>query len=330
METRSLTELQALDTPDPLITDLLYEGNVILLHGMEESFKSIIVLQLAESIALARPFLRTFQVPRAYKVGLIETEIDEAFLGLRLRHMNFPHTPNLIIPSSNAIKDFRRAKNIKRKVQWVKELVDQSQLDFLMVDVANDFFRAPQKANNEEDVAELFDELRSLQLKGVMLVRHDKKFQLSTAGYSEPSSNEKIRGSGEWKEDPEVTLYIHRKDKRTNQATLEVGKNRYGKKPPILDLWFDAGTFRLTPLNPVLVLLENGPLTREQLLQQGEERFSLGHSKVDKFIKEFSEAHPPLVYERQQGHQKVFAIDYEIARKAGLPLTRPLSMVESA
>lgn len=314
------TEMAGLALPTPIIHNLLYTGNIILLHGMEESFKSILVLQLAECLALGTPFLRTYPVPHPLKVGLIETEIDEAFLGLRFRQMGT--FPPLTVPTAHSMKDFRRAKTIQHKLKWVQELVDQSQLDFLIVDVVNDFFRGENNPSREQDVGQLFDGLRSMGLKGVLLVRHDKKFQYNKAGFEPPSSNEHIRGSGEWKEDPETILWIHRLDKRMHEAELEVGKMRYGRKPDPLTLWFDAGTFRLTPLDPILALLETGPQTREQLLLMGKERFDLGQGKVDKLIRLQEES--KLIYERQKGHQKEFAIDWALAREMEPRLIRPL------
>lgn len=324
-----MADTMGMTLPEPIIHNLLYSGNILLLHGVEESFKSVLIVQIAEALATATPLFRTLPISHPLKVGLIETEIDGPFIGSRFRRM-FPlgPIPNLILPSDNALKDFRKRKLIQRKVQWVKELVDQEQLDVLMIDVVNDFFRGDDNASKEQDVGELFDAIRSLGLKAVIMVRHDKKFQISAAGYSPPSSNEQIRGSAQWKENPETILWIHRLDKRMNQVELEVGKMRYGKKPPTWQLWFDAGTFRLTPLPPVLAMLEAGALTRERLLEAGGERFDLGHSKLDKMVKQLEDS--KLIYERQKGHQKEYAIDWALAKESGLPLQLPLPVVELA
>lgn len=320
--------------PDALIENLLYVGNVVLLHGAEESFKSIFIAQFAESLTTAQPFLRTYKIPHPFKVGLVETEIDGAFLGTRLRKM-FPSgpPPNLFIASNNALKDFRRAVNIHKKLLWLREFIDQTHLDILIIDVVNDFFRGDESTSKEQDVGKLFEGLRSMDLKAILLVRHDKKFQYNAAGYEPPSSNEHIRGSGEWKEDPELILWLHRLDKRTNDAEMEVGKMRYGRKPEVnpMPMWFDAGTFRMTPLPPLIALLEEGPKTRETLLTEAKQRFQVGQVKLDSYIRKATEA--KWVLERQVGHQKEFALDYLLAHLAepwGHLLRRPSAPIEIA
>jgi hypothetical protein len=49
--------------PEPIIKGLLNKGDILLLHGSEESFKSIFVLQIAESISLGSDLLRYWKVP---------------------------------------------------------------------------------------------------------------------------------------------------------------------------------------------------------------------------------------------------------------------------
>src|SRR5690606_5767689 len=77
------------DPPKPVIEDLLYEGDVLLLHGKEESFKSVLVMQTAESIAAGLPLLRLWRVTKPRIVGVINTEINERHFGKRLAKM-FP------------------------------------------------------------------------------------------------------------------------------------------------------------------------------------------------------------------------------------------------
>src|SRR5580692_7779546 len=75
--------------PESIMQGLLNKGDILLLHGSEESFKSMLVLQIAECIANGTPLLRYWKVPRKWRVGVIETEIHEVMLGERLAKM-FP------------------------------------------------------------------------------------------------------------------------------------------------------------------------------------------------------------------------------------------------
>ena len=53
---RDLIELAKKSPPKPIIQGLLNEGDILLLHGTEESFKSVFVVQCAEAIATGTPF----------------------------------------------------------------------------------------------------------------------------------------------------------------------------------------------------------------------------------------------------------------------------------
>ena len=92
-----------------------------------------------------------------------------------------------------------------------------------------------------------------------------------------------------------------------NRASLEVGKLRYGPKPQPLELWFDAGTLRLTPLSPIITLLEAGSMSRQQLLIQAKDRFGLSKRTLDEQLAEYR----PFLKETRQGHAKVFEIDWD-------------------
>jgi hypothetical protein len=296
--------------PQPLIDKLLYARDICLIHGIEECFKSIFVLQMAESLALGRPLLGLWTVPRNRRVGVIETEMHPAQIGERLARM-FPtgQAPEEMrfLPES-ALKQWRR-KKMDGKFKLIDTWVTNEGIDILMIDTANDFFRGTDDPNKESTVGGVFDELRNLSREAAVLVRHDKKHRLEDDG---SSSNEKIRGSAEFKEDPELILYLRREDKRTNEARFEVGKLRYGSKPEPQTLWFDAGTFRLTPLPPVITMLEDGPKSRAELVREGKERFGMCHSLVDGMVKELGQ----YLSQSQRGHEKVFEIDTEPAAEA--------------
>jgi len=307
-----LVKEAAENPPQPVIEDLQYTDDICLVHGLEECFKSMFVLQKAESMALAKPFLRQWQVPQKFRVGIIETELHPAMLGKRLRNM-FPKgamPDNIRFLASESLKQWRR-EQMKGKLSLLEKWISDEGIEVLMIDIASDFFRGTDDPNKETAVGEMFDLLRNLPVKAVDLVRHDRKQRPGEDQYVW-SSNELISGSGEWKHDPELILYLKRADRRTHEVYFEVGKLRYGSKPEPMDLWFDAGNFRLTPLPPVIAVLTDGPKSREELVRACGWRFHLGHAKVDEMI-----AHEkPFLGEAQRGHEKVFEIDLERAKQA--------------
>lgn len=291
--------------PQPIIEGLLNIGDIMLLHGTEESFKSVFIVQMGESIASGTPLLRHWKVARACRVGIIETEMHEAQMGERLGKM-FPDgkaPQNLRFLGAEALRQWRRQK-MDGKFKIIEKWVQHEGIEVLMVDTANDFFREKQNPSEETVVGGFFDQIRNLPVSASILVRHDHKKRKDDSG---AHSNELIRGSAEFKEDPEVILYLKRTDRRTHEVELEVGKLRYGNKPKDLTLWFDAGSFRLTALPHVFAVLESGPMRRQEVLAECKARFGIEERKVDNSLAGFR----PYLKEGIDGHQKVFEIDWE-------------------
>jgi AAA domain len=294
--------------PEPVIDGLLFKGDICLIHGQEESYKSIFVFQLADSIASGDPLLRQFKVPKRRRVGIVETELHDNQLGERLARMfqggNAPDSLRIFA----AMKDFRSANSMNTRLKLVADWVAQEQIDVLFLDIASDFFRGPNdSASDERSVASFFETLRNMHLT-CAVVRHDHKPRMEDMG--DGNSNNRVRGSGEWKEDPEVVLWLAREDRRTNQVSLEVGKLRYGAKPDPMTPWFDAGPFRLTLLPPVVAVLEDGQLTRKALVEACERRFGLRARKVDEMTQDLRR----FLVARQDGHEKTFELNLNAIR----------------
>jgi AAA domain len=297
-----LIRLAQENPPEPIIEGLLFKRDLLVLHGKEESYKSILVVQIAESIATGRPLLRAWNIPYSRRVGIIETEMHPTMIGTRLAAM-FPSgdvPPHLLFMSESKLKQWRRA-HLPDKVAIIADWVRTEAIDVLMIDTANDFFRGEHNPSDERHVGELFDQLRNLSLDAIILVRHDHKRR---DGDNEEHTNELIRGSAEWKEDPEAILHIARQDKRTNEAKLEVGKLRYCSKPEPIPVWFDAGCFRLTPLPPIVAVLSNGPKSRQDLVAECRERFGVEDRLVGGMLSE----QEPYLLRRQDGHNAIFEI----------------------
>lgn len=295
---------------EPIIDGLLNVGETLLLHGTEENFKSFFVLQVAESICTARPLLRGWVVPSKRRVGVVETEMHPAGLGERLGKMfaDGGISSEMLFLSQAAIEHWR-GLNLRGKFEMLEAWIANHDIEVLIVDTANDFFRGRDNPLDERVVGGFFDRMRKLHLQARILVRHDRKKKEHDGG---AHSNELIRGSARWKEDPETILYLKRKDKRTHEVHMEVGKLRYGKKPEPQDLWFDAKCFRLTPLPPVIAVLENGGKSREELVSECQQRFGVGGRKVSDMLDEEGD----FIVRGQEGHKKTLEIDPERAKEA--------------
>ena len=299
---RDLIALAKTKPPVPIIEGLLNEGDILLLHGTEESFKSVMVVQCAEAIATGTPFLRKWPVPSGRRVGIIETEMHAAMMGKRLTTM-FPSgdaPEHIYFMDEELLRRWRR-EGIPGKFTIIEDWIGTAGIQVLKIDTANDFFRGADSPSDERHVGEFFDKLRSLDLQGRIIVRHDRKRREID---SSSHSNELIRGSAEWKEDPEAIIHLKRMDKRTHQVEMEVGKLRYGSKPEPCKLWFDTGTFRLVPLPPVIAALESGLKTRQEILTHCE-RFGLKDRAVDEQIQTFRGCFKT----GQSGHEKTYEID---------------------
>jgi RecA-family ATPase len=305
-----LMEHSRKNPPEPMIRGLLNKGDILLLHGSEESFKSVFVLQIAESIATGRSLLH-WRVERSRTVGVIETEMHEAMMGDRLSRMFPTGNPpeKLYFMGESALRDWRRL-NLRQKCEGVQKWVNEHAIEVLIIDTANDFFRGADNPSEERAVGQFFDELRSLNDGARIVVRHDRKRKPDQE--EEWNSNERIRGSAEWKEDPEVIVSLERRDRRTNEVELEVGKLRYGRKDQPLILWFDAQSFRLTPLPPVIEVLTSGRHSREELIAECKGRFDLGERRVADMLAQ----NEMFLQESQRGHSKLFNLRDDALAKA--------------
>lgn len=298
--------------PKPIVQGLLNEGETLLIHGTEESFKSFFVIQLGKGISTGCPFLRARPIPTAYRVGILETEMHPAGLGERLAKIfaGFAVPSEMLFYDPNLVEIWR-GKSLKGKFEALGKWVETAGIQVLMVDTANDFFRGRDNPSDERVVGEFFDGMRNLPLPLVarILVRHDRKKKEHDVG---AHSNELIRGSARWKEDPEAIVYLKRVHKQTHEVDMEVGKLRYGAKPEPLQLWFDAKCFRLIPVPPVIAALEGGGQSREEIVAACSSRFGVEERKVADMLSHERE----YLMEGQDGHRRTFRIDPERANEA--------------
>jgi hypothetical protein len=297
--------------PKPVIAGLLHEKEIAGLHGAPEVFKTIFSLQLAESLAMGKPFLGVWRVPKARIVYFFETEMSGAAMGKRLGKMYAEEEPpkGIYFANETQLKQFRKVPDLQQKFFLLKDWLREAKADVVVLDTANPFFRGKESPNDETTAGAFFDLLTDLPSKVKLFVRHNHKPRLDDSG-TDPAA--KIRGSGQFSDVPDLLLELTRKDKRTNEAALSVSKYRHGSKPDDLTLWLDAGTLRLVSVPPVIHLLQSRPLTRRQLLAALDGRFGIKQRKADELVSE----QRPYIVERMGGHERLFELDLEAAREA--------------
>ena len=115
----------------------------------------------------------------------------------------------------------------------------------------------------------------------------------------------KICGSGQFADVPDLLLELRRTDKRTQKGVLSVSKFRHGSKQEDLAISFDAEAFRLISIPPVIYLLESGPRSRAELLDELQKRFGVGQSKADEMIGQQG----AYLVQGMDGHRRAFTID---------------------
>lgn len=286
-----------------LIGDLWQEGGIAIIHSLEEEFKSVCAYQIAEAIAAGTPLLRVWSVPQARRVGIFETEMDDLEVGRRLGTMyaNEGWPTGLVVSDSGLLKSFRTYETLKDRMRCLEGWLVSNQLEILIWDTVNSAL-AVGDPNSEASVSRFFDQLSLLPLKGTLLVRHDVKPSRDT---TQRASNQKVRGSNRLVEDASLVIHLARQDKASHKVRLEVGKLRNAPKPDPLELWFDASTFRLTPLPPVAAILESGSLTREELVKQAVSRFGIKARAVDEHCRELQSC----LGKSQDGHRRVLTLN---------------------
>jgi hypothetical protein len=291
-------------TPVPwIIQGLWQEGGIAVVHSLEEEFKSTFSYQLAEAVASGSPLLRTWGVPAARRVGIFETEMDDLEVGNRLDRLypadDFPE--GLILSDCELMRTFRQQLTLESKFQCVDRWMCDNKVEILIWDTVNSIL-AMTDPNSEVGMSRFFDRLALLPQKGALLVRHDGKPSKDSA---QRGSNQLVRGSNRIVEDASLVIHLKRQDKAQNKVRLEVGKLRNGRKPEPVELWFDAGSFRLTRLHPIAAILEDAAQSRADLIIEAGRRFGIKQRAVDATINEVR----PLLTESMRGHSKVFGLN---------------------
>jgi hypothetical protein len=306
------------------IEGLWQPNTVMVVHSLEGCFKSILAFQIGEALATGEPLMRKWKVPSALRVGVLQTEMPDNMVGERLRPM-YPQgrIPQKLVVSDDALNmTIRGAFCPDEKFQVIHNWMTAEKIDVLVWDTINNMLSSCGNPNSEEAAAFFYNRVALLPHRGAMVVRHDGKPSKDSAMRE---GNQRIRGSNLHAEVASVVMQMHRKDKRTNAATLEIGKLRHDVLPEPLECWFDATKMRLTFLPPPIASLEDRPKTREELNDELLLRFKVSTRVADEMTRGLSAK--GFLNASQEGHQRVWTLNRAATAQPDTPEAEWLSLV---
>ena len=292
-----------------IVNRLWREGGIAVVHALEGQFKSIFVYQLAEAIAKGKPFLRFWDIPAPRRIGIYQSEMSDIDTGERLEKM-FPRKSDVPLRLRISDEEFKRTIVAKRTLEerfsvldhWVRD----KRIEILVMDTINSLLATTGNPNDEFSASKFLDCLAQLPTKANLVVRHDGK---PTKETEMRADNQKVRGSNRLVEDASVVIRTNRRGRADHEIVISVGKLRNNAMPDDLTVWFDADTCRLTPLDPVIAMLEQGALSREELIEQGFRRFRLKRSAVQNHIGNMER----YLTSRLDGHRRIWEINHSAA-----------------
>ncbi len=290
-----------------IIPGVLLEGGVHVLHGREETFKTMLMLQMHEALAIGGTLLAQ-TVVGGLRTGIVELETKPNLFGHRLDKFFRGEVPPIeVLP-----EDLRRAvlngRQAKDRVEIIGNWAEELDLAVVSIDSAVKLFPANCDLSKPEQASEVFNQLQ--RLPTLWLLAHDRKSLAGGEGRS--VGNEEIVGSGRFAQDPDVIHQMVRPDKRAPMVTFNWGKVRDGQKRDPLDLWFDKTEFRLYPIHPYIHLLRGGPKLEAEILAEAEAGYGWKTRRAREYIASLltltDAAGAPAVTQTQDGHKKVLTM----------------------
>jgi RecA-family ATPase len=154
----------AQDNPSKeIIKGLLHENENVVIHGPEESFKTILAMMLAKNLSNGGWFLGMWKVLKPRKTFFFETEMSPKALGRRAADMWRDETPDdLFFATEEELRQFQRTSMIAAKMQLLKIWVASRDTSVVIVDTANPYFRGHENPDKDTDVGHFFDCFESI------------------------------------------------------------------------------------------------------------------------------------------------------------------------
>ncbi len=304
----------------------IVEGTVLedgshLLHGPEETFKTMLTLQLLESLATGKEFLG-HPVAGVLRVGMAELETKGRIFDHRLAKFFHGTPPPIAVLPETLRRAILNAATAAARIKVIADWSRDEGLEFVAIDSSAKLFPPGSDTNRQDLASDVFSQLQ--QLPTTWLLAHDRK-AIAGSGYAAKVGNAEIVGSGRFAQDPDVVHQMVRPDGRAPVVEFHWGKSREGLKEEPLQLYFDKVDFRLYPFHPTLHYLSDpetgGPTPRLGVELIADMRASYGWE--ERRAREYLATLPhvvdsegnPCVEVSMQGHSKRYAL---VGRPAAL------------
>jgi hypothetical protein len=261
------------------VEDFMLEQAVHILHGLEESFKTMLMLQLHEALTKGGQFLLS-DVKGGLRTGIAELEMKMQLSGSRFRNF-WPDgdAPEIYVLPESARREVLTGKTGLDRIKVISDWANEKELDFVSIDSLAKLFPPGHDASRQDLASDIFSHIQLLPT--TLILAHDRKPSHEAKGVAR-TGNAEIVGSGRMSQEPDVVHQVIRPDKRAPVVQLECGKMREGVKPESIELCFDKVDFRLYPVHPLLHLL---PATEPHLIKEAERRYGWKERRARDYIR---------------------------------------------
>ena len=218
--------------PKPLIPGLVNQGELVMLSGLWDSYKSTLAMEMATAVASGRNFLGAWPVARQCPALIIQKEIHPGFFDERVMMATegLGSIP-LAVSYGGTGGGFNFDPGYKAVLQQV---IEEHGFGLIVFDPLTNFWPTEQwfDENKADKVAMVLRPLLNLRRTGCtfMLVHHDTKEQLGMSNQA--------RGSSVLLNDPDVRIRIMRS---AGGGASVVFRNRNQKQPPTLHVVWEGG-----------------------------------------------------------------------------------------
>jgi AAA domain len=279
---RELIEWTKLHPLQWFMPNLIVEHGVHILHGLEESFKTMFMLQLHEALANGGQFL-AWETKGGLRTGIAELEMKMQMSGSRFNNF-WPNgdPPDIYILPEKARRDVLSGKSAMERIGVIVKWAKDKSLDFVSIDSLAKLFPPGHDPSRQDLASDVFSQIQLLPT--ALILAHDRKPQEAKGTPS--TGNGEIVGSGRMSQEPDVVHQVIRPDKRAPMVKLACGKMREGEKSAPLDLYFDKVDFRLHPYHPFVHLL---PATEQEIIKEAEQRYGWKERRARDYIKSLKE-----------------------------------------
>ena len=211
-----------------VIPGVLLEGGVHILHGREESFKTMLTIQMHESLSVGGKFL-TRTVHGGLRNGIVELETKPRLFGNRLAGFFKKQVPTIEVLPEDLRREVLNCKKAKDRIEVIGNWATKLCLSVVSIDSAVKLFPPNCDLSKPEQASEVFNQLQ--RLPTLWMLAHDRKSQ---PGEDRRVGNDEIVGSGRFAQDPDIVHQMTRPDARSPKVIFNWGKVRDGEKhdPP--------------------------------------------------------------------------------------------------